>query len=134
MKTVLALFASLRLVSSVSAFVDERGNTATQGAETWLRAAQYMLPKPRYANGHLTLGVGPFPPMPSWEHGNNPWLPFGVHHYTLTQAGVHQMQNLNLTDMAQQKIHLGAVFILPMRFKGGSGSPVRPVVIGHPND
>ncbi|MBM3227155.1 MAG: cyclase family protein [Candidatus Tectomicrobia bacterium] len=36
-------------------------------------------------------GVGPFPALPSWEHGNNPWLPFGVHHYTLTQAGVHQM-------------------------------------------
>jgi kynurenine formamidase len=79
-------------------------------------------------------GVGPFPPMPSWEHGNNPWLPFGVHHHNLTQAGVHQIQNLNLTEMAQKKIYLGAVFILPIRFKGGSGSPVRPVVIGHPHD
>jgi kynurenine formamidase len=79
-------------------------------------------------------GVGPFPPMPSWEHGNNPWLPFGVHHHNLTQAGVHQIQNLNLTEMAQKKMHLGAVFILPIRFKGGAGSPVRPVVIGHPND
>jgi kynurenine formamidase len=79
-------------------------------------------------------GTGPFPPMPSWEGGNNPWLPFGVHHHNLTQAGVHQIQNLNLTEMAQKKMHLGAVFILPIRFKGGAGSPVRPVVIGHPND
>ena len=79
-------------------------------------------------------GVGPFPPMPSWENGSNPWLPFGVHHHNLTQAGVHQIQNLNLTEMAQKKVYLGAVFILPIRFKGGSGSPVRPVVIGHPND
>ena len=79
-------------------------------------------------------GVGPFPPMPSWEQGNNPWLPFGAHHHTLTQAGVHQIQNLNLTEMAQKQMHLGAVFILPLRLKGGSGSPVRPVVIGHPND
>jgi kynurenine formamidase len=79
-------------------------------------------------------GVGPFPPMPSWENGNNPWLPFGVHHHTLTQAGVHQIQNLHLTEMAQKKVYLGAVFILPIRFKGGSGSPVRPVVIGHPHD
>lgn len=74
-------------------------------------------------------GVGPFPPMPSWEHGNNSWLPFGVHHH-LTQAGVHQIQNLHLTEMAQKKIHLGAVFILPVRLKGGAGSPVRPVVKG----
>ena len=79
-------------------------------------------------------GVGPFPPMPSWENGNNPWLPFGVHHHNLTQAGVHQIQNLNLREMAQKKLYLGAVFILPIRFKGGSGSPVRPVVIGHPHD
>jgi kynurenine formamidase len=78
--------------------------------------------------------AGPFPPMPSWENGSNPWLPFGVHHHTLTQAGVHLIQNLNLTEMAQKKLHLGAVFILPLRLKGGSGSPVRPVVIGHPND
>jgi kynurenine formamidase len=80
-------------------------------------------------------GVGPFPPRPSWENGNdNPWLPFGIHHHNLTQAGVHQIQNLNLTDMAQKKMYLAAVFILPVRLKGGSGSPVRPVVIGHPND
>jgi kynurenine formamidase len=79
-------------------------------------------------------GVGPFPPMASWENSNNPWLPFGVHHHTLTQAGVHQIQNLQLTEMAQKKLYLGAVFILPIRFKGGSGSPVRPVVIGHPHD
>jgi kynurenine formamidase len=79
-------------------------------------------------------GAGPFPPMPSWENGSNPWLPFGAHHHNLAQAGVHQIQNLNLTEMAQKKIYVGAVFILPIRFKGGSGSPVRPVVIGHPND
>lgn len=79
-------------------------------------------------------GAGPFPPMPSWEGGSNGFLPFGVHHHNLTAAGVHQIQNLNLTEMAQKRVYLGAVFILPIRFKGGSGSPVRPVVIGHPND
>lgn len=79
-------------------------------------------------------GAGPFPPPPSWENGNNPWLPFGAHHHNLTQAGVHQIQNLNLTEMAEKEVYMGAVFILPIRFKGGAGSPIRPVVIGHPND
>jgi kynurenine formamidase len=79
-------------------------------------------------------GVGAFPPMASWEGGTNAWLPFGVHHQNLTQAGVHQIQNLNLTEMAQKKVHIGAVFILPVRFKGAAGSPIRPVIIGHPND
>jgi len=62
-------------------------------------------------------GVGPFPPRPAWEHGNNPWLPFGVHHHNLTHAGVHQIQNLNLTEMAQKKLHLGAVFIPTTTFE-----------------
>lgn len=78
-------------------------------------------------------GAGPFPPPASWVNGD-PWLPFGVHHENLTQAGIHQIQNLNLTEMAHRKVHLGAVFILPIRFKGAAGSPVRPVVIGHPNE
>jgi kynurenine formamidase len=79
-------------------------------------------------------GIGPFPPVASWENGSNAFLPFGVHHHNLTQAGVHQIQNLNLTEMAQKKVYAGAVFILPIRFKGGAGSPVRPVVIGHPDE
>ena len=48
MKNVSTVFVCLLLVSSLNAFaVDDRGNTATQGAETWLRAAQYMIPKPK---------------------------------------------------------------------------------------
>ncbi len=46
----------LLLVSAVNAFtVDDRGNTATQGPDTWVRAAQAMLPKPQSVNGQLTL-------------------------------------------------------------------------------
>lgn len=56
MKNVSPVFVCLLLASSVNAFaVDDRGNTATQGAATWMRAAQYMLPKSQYVHGHLTL-------------------------------------------------------------------------------
>jgi hypothetical protein len=56
MKYLLTVFVCLLLVSSVNAFaVDDRGNTATQGAETWSRAAQYMTSKPKFVNGHLAL-------------------------------------------------------------------------------
>ena len=55
MKRVSTVCVCLLLASSVNAFaVDDRGNTATQGPTTWLRAAQYMLPKPQYVDGHLT--------------------------------------------------------------------------------
>src|SRR5687767_3103869 len=49
-------FLTCLLVSSFEAFaVDDRGNTATQGADTWSRAALYMIPKPKLVNGQLTL-------------------------------------------------------------------------------
>jgi hypothetical protein len=55
MRNMLAVFVWLLLVPACTAFaVDDRGNTATQGADTWVRAAQSMTPKPRYVNGHLT--------------------------------------------------------------------------------
>jgi hypothetical protein len=56
MKNVSTVFVGLLLVFSFKAFaVDDRGNTATQGAETWSRAAPYMTSKLKYVNGHLTL-------------------------------------------------------------------------------
>ena len=56
MKNLSTVFVCLILVSSRNAFaVDDRGNTATQGAETWSRAALYMVPKPKVVNGQLTL-------------------------------------------------------------------------------
>jgi kynurenine formamidase len=76
-------------------------------------------------------GTGPVPPPETWADPEG-WIPFGVHHHNLTQAGVLQIQNLYLGELARERIHLGAVFILPIRIQGGGGSPVRPVVIGHP--
>jgi kynurenine formamidase len=59
-------------------------------------------------------------------------LPFGIHHYNLTQSGIHQIQNASLADMARDKVWTSCTMILPLREKGGAGSPVRPVAIGAP--
>lgn len=64
--------------------------------------------------------------------GTPPGLPFAIHHYNLTQAGIHQIQNANLKAMARDKVWTSCTIILPLRSKGGSGSPVRPVAIGAP--
>lgn len=76
-------------------------------------------------------GTGPVPPPETWADPDG-WIPFGIHHHNLTQAGVLQIQNLYLSEVAEAKVWEGAVFILPIRIQGGGGSPVRPVVIGHP--
>ena len=55
-----------------------------------------------------------------------------VHYHNLTQAGIHNIQNANLAEIAQDRVWTSCTIILPLRVKGGSGSPVRPIAIGVP--
>ena len=57
-------------------------------------------------------------------------LPFAVHHHLLTQAGIHQIQNAKLDELARDGVWTSCTFILPLRVKGGAGSPVRAIAIG----
>jgi kynurenine formamidase len=59
-------------------------------------------------------------------------LPFAIHHHNLAVAGIHNIQNANLGELAKDKVWLSCTMILPLRSQGGSGSPVRPVAIGAP--
>ena len=64
--------------------------------------------------------------------GTPPGLPFAIHHHNLTQAGIYNVQNVNLGVIAKDKVWLSCTIILPLRSRGGSGSPVRPIAIGVP--
>ena len=66
--------------------------------------------------------------------GTPPGLPFAVHHYNLSVSGIHQIQNANLKALAADKVWTSCTIILPLRSKGGAGSPVRPVAIGVPQE
>jgi len=70
--------------------------------------------------------VGEAPPPEGTPEG----LPFVIHHYDLTQSGIHQIQNMKLDDLARDGVWTSCTMILPLRSAGGSGSPVRPVAIG----
>jgi kynurenine formamidase len=59
-------------------------------------------------------------------------LPFAVHHHMLTQAGIHHIENANLSEMARDKVWTSCTMILPALEKGSAGSAVRPVAIGVP--
>lgn len=76
-------------------------------------------------DGMLTGKAGPAP-------GTPPALPFAIHHHDLVVAGIHQIQNANLGELAKDRVWLSCTIILPLRSKGGSGSPVRPISIGVP--
>jgi kynurenine formamidase len=58
--------------------------------------------------------------------------PFGTHHLNLVKAGVLQIQNLKLDELARDRVWLFAAIVVPLALRGASGSIVRPVAIGTP--
>ena len=64
--------------------------------------------------------------------GTPPGLPFYAHHYLLSQAGIHLLENVRLTAMAQDKTWLSCTLVLALKERGGSGSAIRPVAYGPP--
>jgi kynurenine formamidase len=64
--------------------------------------------------------------------GTPPNAPFAVHHTLIAKSGIHHIENANLGDMARDRVWTSCTMILPLREKGGAGSPVRPVAIGIP--
>jgi kynurenine formamidase len=59
-------------------------------------------------------------------------LPFAIHHHLLTQAGIHQIENAKLDELARDRVWTSCTIILPAREKGAAGAAVRPVAIGVP--
>jgi kynurenine formamidase len=78
-------------------------------------------------DGQLT-GAAPAP------EGTPPGLPFAVHHHNLAKAGIHNIQNAKLDTLAADRVWTSCTMILPLRSRGASGSPVRPVAIGAPHE
>jgi kynurenine formamidase len=60
-------------------------------------------------------------------------MPFAIHHHCLVQAGIHQIQNVKLDELARDRVWVSCTIILPLRVKGGCGSLVRPIAIGAPS-
>ena len=48
-------------------------------------------------------------------------LPFAIHHHLLTQAGIHQIQNAKLDELARDRVWTSCTIILPLRCDWGCG-------------
>jgi len=59
-------------------------------------------------------------------------LPFCIHDHALARAGIYQIQNANLSAIVDAGVETACTMILPLRTRGGTGSPVRPVAVGAP--
>ncbi len=95
--------------------------------------AEYLASKKVVAVGLDTPFVDalsdPNNPIPA-PKGTPANMAFPVHHYFLTQAGIHTLENFNLKKLSDDAVDVSCVMILPLMVKGSSASSIRPVAIG----
>jgi kynurenine formamidase len=59
----------------------------------------------------------------------DPERPFQVHQFDITRNGIYHLENLDLEQLAADKIHEFAFVFSPLRLKGATGSPGNPIAI-----
>ncbi|MDH3603927.1 MAG: cyclase family protein, partial [Candidatus Tectomicrobia bacterium] len=64
--------------------------------------------------------------VPNPKH---PELVLPVHQHALVEAGVYLIENLVLDELAAQSQYVFCFILLATKFKGATGSPVRPVAM-----
>jgi kynurenine formamidase len=52
-----------------------------------------------------------------------------VHQFCLAECGVYLIENLMLEEMARDKIYAACFILLATKFRGATGSPVRPIAM-----
>jgi kynurenine formamidase len=52
-----------------------------------------------------------------------------VHVFLLAERGIQIMEMLNLEELARGKIYSFLFVVIPLKIKGGTGSPIRPIAI-----
>ncbi|HXZ37058.1 MAG TPA: cyclase family protein [Thermodesulfobacteriota bacterium] len=52
-----------------------------------------------------------------------------VHVFLLAEQGIQIMEMLNLEELARGKVYSFLFVVIPLKIKGGTGSPVRPIAI-----
>lgn len=59
----------------------------------------------------------------------DPDRPFPVHQELLTRNGIYNLENLDLEELARDKVYEFAFVFAPFRLKGATGSPGNPIAV-----
>ncbi|NNL51633.1 MAG: cyclase family protein, partial [Woeseiaceae bacterium] len=52
-----------------------------------------------------------------------------VHQELIARRGIYNFENLNLAELAADKVYEFAFMFAPVKFKGATGSPGNPIAI-----
>lgn len=81
-------------------------------------AARWLSARGIFAAGSDTVAfeVVPAPAMP-------------VHVHLLVERGIHIIECLNLEQLAADRVHTFLFVAMPLKIRGGTGSPIRPIAV-----
>ncbi|MGI8742986.1 MAG: cyclase family protein [Bryobacteraceae bacterium] len=98
-------------------FVAGGEGSQTRGPGPEIAAAQWLSKRATFAAGSDTVS---FEKVPS---------SMPVHVHLLVESGIHIIENLNLEELASDRVHEFLFLALPLKIRGGTGSPIRPVAL-----
>ena len=75
----------------------------------------------------MVIGSDAFSPEPAPSPRKDNWLP--IHTYLLAQRGVPIIEVINLEELARDRTYEFAFIAAPLRLRGASASPFRPIAI-----
>lgn len=87
-----------------------------------LCAARFLTASGAFAIGADTMSVEVVP-------AEDPTIVMPVHIHTLVECGVYLIENLALDELALAKERIFTFVMLPIKFKGATASPVRPLAV-----
>lgn len=87
-----------------------------------LEAARWLAEKKVSLVGADTWAVEVVP-------SENPRRPFEVHQFLLVRNGIYQLENLDLSQLAADKVTEFAFIFAPLRLAGATGSPGNPIAV-----
>ena len=59
----------------------------------------------------------------------DPERPFQVHQFLLVRNGIYNLENLDLEELARDRVYEFAFIFAPLRLKGATGSPGNPIAV-----
>jgi kynurenine formamidase len=115
----------------------ERGDVVllrTGWAQYWNDAAKYIAevrgpgpeePGARWLSAHGIFAAGS--DTIAFERVPNSGMP--VHVHLLVESGIHIMEALNMEELAAKRVYEFLFIAAPLKIRGGTGSPIRPLAI-----
>ena len=88
-----------------------------------LNATQWLTKQDAIAIGADNMTVEVLPGT------NHPEIMMLAHEHCLAEAGVHLVGNLSLSELIQKGVSEFCLIMLPIKLKGATGCPVRPIAV-----